>query len=87
MCLNLNNYQFELKKPPSGQHETHGNQKSKIYNRYKKLKIKEHKHKTSEVKVTPSCPTLHNPMDYTVHGIFQDRILEWVDFPFSRGSF
>ena len=23
---------------------------------------------------------------YTVHGILQARILEWVDFPFSRGS-
>ena len=32
------------------------------------------------------CPTLCNPMDYTVHGIFQARILEWVPFPFSRGS-
>ena len=26
-------------------------------------------------------------MDYTVHGIFQARILEWVAFPFSRGYF
>ena len=26
-------------------------------------------------------------MDYTVHGILQARILEWVTFPFSRGSF
>ena len=26
------------------------------------------------------------PMDYTVHGILQTRILEWVVFPFSRGS-
>ena len=25
-------------------------------------------------------------MDYTVHGIFQARILEWVAFPFSKGS-
>ena len=25
-------------------------------------------------------------MDYTVRGILQARILEWVDFPFSRGS-
>ena len=30
--------------------------------------------------------TLCDPMDYTVHGILQARILEWVDFPFSRGS-
>ena len=29
---------------------------------------------------------LCNPMDYTVHGILQVRILEWVAFPFSRGS-
>ena len=26
------------------------------------------------------------PMDYTVHGILQARILEWVAFPFSRES-
>ena len=25
-------------------------------------------------------------MDYTVHGILQARILEWLAFPFSRGS-
>ena len=33
-----------------------------------------------KVKVTQSRPTLCNPMDYTVHGILQARILEWV-FP------
>ena len=33
-----------------------------------------------------SCLTLGNPMDYTVHGILQARILEWAAFPFSRGS-
>ena len=38
------------------------------------------------VKVTQSCPTLCDPMDYTVHGILQASILEWVAFPFSRGS-
>ena len=38
------------------------------------------------VKVTQSCPTLCDLMDYTVHGILQARILEWVTFPFSRGS-
>ena len=26
-------------------------------------------------------------MDYIVHGIVQDRIVEWVAFPFSRGSY
>ena len=40
----------------------------------------------SEVKGTQSCPTLCDSMDYTVHGILQARILEWVAFPFSRGS-
>ena len=39
-----------------------------------------------KVKVTQSCPTLCNPMEYTVYGILQARILEWVAFPFSRGS-
>ena len=29
---------------------------------------------------------LRDPMDYTVHGILQARILEWVAFPFSRES-
>ena len=37
-------------------------------------------------KVTQSCPTLCDSMDYTVHGILQGKILEWVAFPFSRGS-
>ena len=35
--------------------------------------------------VSQSCPTLYNPMEYTVHGILQARKLEWVGFPFSRG--
>ena len=39
-----------------------------------------------KVKVAQSCPTLCDPMDYTVLGILQARILEWVAFPFSRGS-
>ena len=40
----------------------------------------------SVVKVAQSCLTLCNPMIYTVHGILQAKILEWVAFPFSRGS-
>ena len=39
-----------------------------------------------KVKVAQSCPTLCYPMDSTVHGILQARIMEWVDFPFSKGS-
>ena len=38
-----------------------------------------------KVKVTRLCPTLCDPI-VTVHGILQARILEWVAFPFSRGS-
>ena len=30
------------------------------------------------LKVAQSCSTLCDPMDYTVHGILQARILEWV---------
>ena len=38
-----------------------------------------------KVKVAQSCPTLCDPMVYTIHGILQARILEWVAYPFSRG--
>ena len=38
------------------------------------------------MKVAQLCPTLWDSMDYTVHGILQARILEWVSFLFSRGS-
>ena len=38
-----------------------------------------------KVQVAQSCPTLCNPQ-IIVHGILQARILEWVAFPFSRGS-
>ena len=41
-------------------------------------------YKKVKVKVAQLCPTLCDPMDYTVHGILQARILEWVAFPFSR---
>ena len=44
----------------------------------KKVKVK--------VKVTQSFPTPCDPMDYTVHGILQARILECLAFPFSRES-
>ena len=36
-----------------------------------------------KVKVAQSCPTLCKPMDFTVHGILQARILEWVAFSVS----
>ena len=45
-----------------------------------------------KVKVAWLCLTLHDPINYSpsgssVHGILQARILEWVPFPFSRGSY
>ena len=39
-----------------------------------------------KVKVTQPSLTACNPMDYTVRGLLQARILEWVAFPSSRGS-
>ena len=41
---------------------------------------------SSELKVAQSCLTLCDPVGYPVHEILQARILEWVAFPFSRGS-
>ena len=40
-----------------------------------------------KVKVAQSCLTPCHPIDYTVHGILQARILEWLAVPFSRESF
>ena len=37
-----------------------------------------------KLKVTQSCPTLCNPINYTVHGIHQVRILDWVTIHNSR---
>ena len=44
-----------------------------------------------KVLVTQLCPTVFDPIDCSppgscVHGILQERILEWVAIPFSRGS-
>ena len=52
--------------------------KRHIYQNDKLLKI------LGEVKVAQSCKTLCDLMAYTVHGILQARILEWVAFPFPR---
>ena len=40
----------------------------------------------NEERLAQSCLTLCDPMDCTVHQSLWDRILEWVAFPFSRGS-
>ena len=42
----------------------------------------------SESEVAQSCPTLRDPLDsslpgFSVHGIFQARVLEWVAIAFS----
>ena len=42
----------------------------------------------SESEVAQSCPTLSDPMDWSlpgssVHGIFQARVLEWGTIAFS----
>ena len=39
------------------------------------------------VKITQLCLMLWDPMDYTVHGILQARILEWVAFSLLQGIF
>ena len=39
-----------------------------------------------KVKVVQLCPTLSDPMDYTVHGILQARLLKCAAVPFYRGS-
>ena len=50
--------------------------------------MRKHKDQLVQVKmkVTQSCLTLCDSMDSTIHGILQARILEWIAFPFSRGS-
>ena len=39
-----------------------------------------------KVKVTHLCQTLWDSLDCIVHGILQAWILEWIAFPFFRGS-
>ena len=46
----------------------------------------EHLIKWKWVKIAQLCSTLCGPMDYTVHGILQARIPEWVAIAFSRRS-
>ena len=50
-----------------------------------------HIHMCVHAKLLQSCPTVCDPMDYSlpgslsVHGIFQARILEWLPIAYSRG--
>ena len=54
--------------------------------RVTKIRTQLSMHTHRKVKVAQSCLTLCKPTDYTVYGILQARILEWVAFLFSRGS-
>ena len=45
----------------------------------------------NESEVAQLCPTLRDPMDYSlpgssIHGIFQARVLEWGAIAFSDGT-
>ena len=62
------------------------NRMGKTRDLFKKIRGTKGTFHASEVKVAQSCPTLCDPMDYIVYGILQARILDWVAFPFSRGS-
>ena len=42
---------------------------------------------TLKVKVAHPCPTLWDPVNYTVHGILQARILDWVARSLLQGIF
>ena len=60
----------------------------KIKELYIEISLRQH---PAPVLVAQSCPTLCNSIDCrppgsSVHGILQERILEWVAIPFSRGS-
>ena len=61
---------FLLSEPPGNPHKGMG----------AKVKL------SNSLSPAQSCPTLYDPMGFTVHGMLRDRTLEWVAFPFSRGS-
>ena len=51
------------------------------------LFVKPQHESAMKVKVAQSCLTLCYPMDYTVHGILQARILEWISCSLLQGIF
>ena len=56
-----------------------------------RLQFKSEEPRTSEGEATQLCPTLWDPMDYSlpgfsICGIFQARVLEWVAISFPRRS-
>ena len=56
-----------------------------LWNIFKYL-IQLYRYLVNEWKLLSRLWLFVTPMDYTVHGILQTRILEWVAFPFSMGS-
>ena len=65
----------------------HFKKKKKSTESRRNIGIKQEK----ESEVAQSCLTLCDPVDYSlsgfsVYGVFQARVLEWVAIPFSRGS-
>ena len=59
---------------------------------HKDTHIHTYKFSESESEVAQSCPTLGEPVDcsppgFSIPGILQARILEWVAISFSRGIF
>ena len=70
-----------LKQLSSSSSSSHGNKDGNvIWAKRNKLQS----YFTLKVKVAHQCPTLCDPMGYTVHGILQARILEWVAISFSN---
>ena len=55
-------------------------------NRGEIARRKPYRNEVVESESRPVRATLCDPMDHTVHGILQARILEWVAIPSSRGS-
>ena len=58
---------------------------------YLSIHLSHGKHNVNWSEVAQSCPTLCNSMDcsppgFSLHGILQARVLEWVAISFSRGS-
>ena len=80
----------KLEKPGQSSLQTRTQRKSSLVYRAAppKLTLSKESHEVMwSVKVAQSCLTLCEPMDYTVHGILQAKILKWVAFPFFRGIF
>ena len=86
VCMQVNKQQLEL-----DMEQRTGSKLGKEYVKAVYCHLAYLTYTQSESEVAQSCPTLHNPRDYSlsgssVHGIFQARVLEWIAISFSRGS-